>query len=185
MKKGSRLIGVFIVVCEAAFWAFVLAGLISRYLLRRPKLGVALLLMTPVVDLVLMAATVIDLRAGSTASIFHGLAAVYVGVSVAFGHRMIRRADERFAHRFAGEPLPEQPPKYGPEHARHERAGWYRHLLAWAIGSALLLVMALFVGDPATTESLLGKAALWAFILAIDFVWSFSYTLWPRRTKAL
>ena len=178
------MIGVFIVVSEVAFWAFVLGGLIARYLLRRPKLGVAFLLMTPAVDLVLMAATVIDLRAGATASIFHGLAAVYVGVSVAFGHRMIRWADERFAHRFAGGPPPEQAPKHGPEHARHERAAWYRHLLAWSIGSALLFGMSLLVGDPATTESLLYKAALWAFILAIDFVWSFSYTLWPRRVKA-
>ncbi len=178
------MIGVFIVVCEVAFWAFVLAGLVARYLLRRPKLGVALLLMTPAVDLVLMAATVIDLRAGATAGIFHGLAAVYVGVSVAFGHRMIRWADGRFAHRFAGGPPPEQPSKHGPEHARRERAAWYRHLLAWSIGSALLFGMSSFVGDPATTESLLGKAALWALVLAIDFVWSFSYTLWPHKGKA-
>lgn len=178
------MIGVFIVVCEVSFWAFVLAGLIARYLLRRPKLGVVFLLMTPAVDLVLMAATVIDLRAGATASIFHGLAAVYVGVSVAFGHQIIRWADGRFAHRFAGGPPPEQSPKYGPEHARHERSAWYRHLLAWSIGSALLFGMSLLAGEPATTQSLLGKVALWAFILAIDFVWSFSYTLWPRKVKA-
>ena len=60
----------------------------------------------------------IDLRAGATADVFHGLAAIYVGVSVAFGHRMIRWADEHFAHRFAGGPPPKRPPKHGPEHAR-------------------------------------------------------------------
>ena len=118
------MIGILIVAGEIAFWAFVLGGLVARYLLRRPRLGVALLLMTPVVDLVLVAATVIDLRAGATADFFHGLAAIYVGVSIAFGHRMIRWTDERFAHRFAGGPPPKRRPKQGPEHARREREGW-------------------------------------------------------------
>lgn len=176
------MIGVLILAGEVAFWAFVLGGLVARYLLRRPQLGVALLLMTPVVDLVLIAATVIDLRAGATAGVFHGLAAIYVGVSVAFGHRMIRWADERFAHRFDGGP-PKRPPEYGSEYARHQRAGWYRHLLAWVIGSSLLLGMDFLVGDSSTTESLSARAALWTLILVIDFVWSFSYTLWPRKAK--
>lgn len=178
------MIAALIVAGEVAFWLFVLGGLASRYLLGLPRLGVALLLMTPLVDLVLIVATVVDLRNGATANIFHGLAAIYVGVSIAFGHRMIRWADERFAHSFAGGPPPERPPKYGPEHARRERAGWYRHLLAWAIGSALLFGMVFLVGDPARTESLSARAALWALILAIDFLWSFSYTLWPRKAKA-
>ncbi len=34
--------GVFIVAAEVAFRAFVLDGLVARYLLRRPRLGVAL-----------------------------------------------------------------------------------------------------------------------------------------------
>jgi hypothetical protein len=171
------LIGAVILAGEVAFWAFVLAGLAARYLLGRPRLGVTLLLMTPVVDLVLVAATVIDLRAGATADFFHGLAAIYVGVSIAFGHRMIRWADERFAHRFAGGPPPKRPPKRGPEHARREREGWYRHLLAWAVGSALLLGMVVLVGDPHRTGSLSARAGIWTLILAVDFVWSFSYTL--------
>lgn len=93
---------------------------------------------------------------------------------------MIRRADERFAHRFAGGPPPKRPPKHGPEHARHQREGWYRHLLAFAISSALLLGMVWMVGDQTRTESLSDRAALWALILGIDFVWSFSYVLAPQ-----
>ncbi|RQX50832.1 hypothetical protein DLJ57_10885, partial [Micromonospora chalcea] len=90
-----------IVGCEVAFWVVLLAGLIARYPLRRPRLGAALLIAVPVVDLVLLAATMIDLRRGATATFAHGLAAAYLGFSVAFGHRMVRWADERFAHRFA------------------------------------------------------------------------------------
>jgi hypothetical protein len=178
------VIAALILAGEVTFWLLVLAGLASRYLLGLPRLGVALLLMTPVVDLVLIVATVIDLRAGATAGVFHGLAAIYVGVSVAFGRRMIRWADQRFAHRFAGGPPPERPPKYGPEGARREREGWYRHLLAWGIGSALMVGMVLLVGDPARTASLSTRAAGWTLLLAVDFVWSFSYTLWPRKAKA-
>lgn len=177
------MIGVFILAGEVAFWIFVLAGLVCRYLLGQKRLGVALLVMTPVVDLALIAATVIDLRTGASASFFHGLAAIYVGVSVAFGSRMINWADERFAYRFAGGPPPSRPPEHGAQQARYYRRGWYRHLLAWCIGSALLCGMALLSADPASAESLLGRAGLWAFILAIDFVWSISYTLWPTKAK--
>lgn len=178
------MIGVLILVGELTFWALVLGGLVARYPLRRPRLGAVLLLMTPVVDLALVAATVVDLRAGATAGAFHGLAAVYVGVSVAFGPRMVRWADGRFAHRFAGGPPPARPPRHGPEHARRQREGWYRHLLAFAVGGALMFGMVFLVGDPERTESLSARVALWALILGVDFAWSFSYTLRPREAKA-
>src|SRR5687767_3263233 len=95
-----------IVACEISFWALIAAGLASRYLLGRRRLGAALLVCVPVVDLVLLVATVIDLAGGAVADFGHGLAAAYIGFSVAFGHSLIRWADERFAHRFAGGPPP-------------------------------------------------------------------------------
>src|SRR5262249_37119072 len=145
------------------------------------RLGAALLVSLPVIDLLLLAATIVDLRRGATAGAAHGLAAVYIGVSVAFGPRMVAWADERFAHRFAGGPAPSRPPKSGPEHARRGRRTWLRHLLAWSVGSALLLLAIAVVGDTGRTEALLGTIGAWAAILTIDFLWSFSYTLWPRR----
>jgi hypothetical protein len=39
------------------------------------------------------------------------------------------------------------------------------------------------VGDLDRTRTLLNTAILWTFVLAIDFLISFSYTLWPRRAK--
>jgi hypothetical protein len=47
------------------------------------------------------------------------------------------------------------------------------------LGSRVLLA-----GDLERTWALLNVAALWTFVLAIDFLISFSYTLWPRRPKA-
>jgi hypothetical protein len=96
---------------------------------------------------------------------------------------MIKWADDRFAYRFAGGPAPKRPPKYGIEHARHERHMWYLHLLAWTIGSLILYGMILLVGDADRTMSLYGMIIRWGIVLLIDFIWSFSYTFWPRKEK--
>ncbi|OXL86606.1 hypothetical protein BCV73_28695 [Paenibacillus sp. SSG-1] len=177
------MIGIWIVGCEIAFWVLVLAGLSVRYLAGWKKGGAALLLMTPVVDLLLIILTIMDLRGGAEAEFMHGLAAVYIGVTIAFGHRMIHWADERFAYRFGGGAKPQKAPKYGKAHARRERQGWFRHALAWVIGSILIFLMIVVVNDPERTEALKQVPLLWAWIVGIDFVISFSYTLWPRKKK--
>ena len=173
----------FIIAAEIAFWLTLSAGLVTRYVLRRPRLGMALLVATPLVDLLLLTATTIDLRRGGEAALPHALAAVYIGVSVAWGHRMIRWADTRFAHRFAGGPSPERPPRTGPKHAARERREWIRHTVAWLTGTALLGLGVLVVGDLDRTSALVSTAMLWTLVLAIDFLISFSYTLWPRHAE--
>jgi hypothetical protein len=95
-----------IVACEIGFWVLLIAGLAARYLLRARTLSRVLLICVPLVDVVLLAATAIDLRRGGQAGFTHGLAAVYIGVSLAFGHQLISRADQRFAHRVLGGPTP-------------------------------------------------------------------------------
>jgi len=128
---------------------------------------------------VLVAATV-DLRRGGEAALPHALAAVYIGVSAAWGRRMVAWADVRFAHRFAGGPAPARRPPSGREHAARERREWLRHLVAWATGTALLGLGILSVGDLDRTVALTNVIVLWTMVLAIDFAISFSYTLWPR-----
>jgi hypothetical protein len=169
-----------IVAAEIAFWLLLLAGLAARYGLGRPRAGLVLLAATPLVDLALLAATTVDLRRGGEAALPHALAAVYIGVSVAWGRRLVAWADVRFAHRFAGGPAPVRPPRTGRAHAAHQRREWLRHLAAWATGTALLGLGVLLVGDPDRTWALLNVAALWTLVLAIDFAISFSYALWPR-----
>ncbi len=175
------MIAALIIACEIGFWLFVAAGLFCRYILKARRLGGFLLFCTILVDLLLLIATALDLRNGATATFVHGLAAVYIGVSVAFGSRMIRWADERFAYWLARGPKPAKIPKFGKEHARYERHMWYRHLLAWIIGSALILGIVWYVGDASRTKELLVTSGRWLIVLAIDFIWSFSYTLWPRK----
>ncbi|MNH94495.1 hypothetical protein D3C87_474320 [compost metagenome] len=175
------MIGWLIVGCEIAFWVFVLAGLSTRYLLKNKRLGGLLLLGTPITDLVLLAATAIDLKQGADATIYHGIAAIYLGATIAFGHSMIKWADQQFAYRFAGGQKPKKKAKGGTEHARVERQGWYKHLLAWSIGSSILAIMIIWIGDRGRTAIFELFIIRWALVLGIDFLISFSYTLWPRK----
>ncbi len=172
-----------IVVCEVLFWVVLLAGLAARYLLRRPRLGGALLVAAPLVDLILLTASVLDLRTGGTAGFAHSLAAIYLGVSVGFGHSMVKWADARFAHRYAAGPPPPAKPRHGREHAAYERRGWLRHVVAWAVGNALMGTAVLVIGDAGRTEALVQTMRLWTLVLVIDGVISLGYTLSPRKPK--
>ncbi|WP_022928940.1 hypothetical protein [Patulibacter americanus] len=162
----------FIAAAEIGFWVLVAAGLLTRYALRRRDLGMLLLAMTPLVDLALLAAVTLDLRDGATASTGHALAAVYLGVSVAFGRRFIAWADVRVAHRLAGGPPPAPKPTSGSARTRAERQTWLRHALAWAIGCGLLMGATVLVGDADRTKALTAMAGLWTVVLAIDAAFS-------------
>jgi hypothetical protein len=170
-----------IVATEIGFWVVLGTGLAARYLFHRRRLSTVLLASVPLVDLVLLIATVIDLSGGATADFKHGLAAAYIGFSVAFGHSVIRWADERFAHRFAGGPPPWRPPRSGRERARYEWRELGKAALAWAISVGLLLAAIAIVGDADRTEALLGWIARLTMILAIWSLWPITHTLWPSR----
>lgn len=173
-----------IAACEVAFWVILALGLAVRYGLRRARLGGILLLLVPVVDLVLLAVTAVDLKNGGEIGVVHGLAAVYLGVSAGFGHQIISRMDGWAAQRFDGAPAPAPKPKYGRARAIYEARQWSRHLLAWAVGCSLLGLAILFVGDATRTEVLAGIIQFWTLILGLDAIVSFSYTVAPKRSKA-
>lgn len=158
-----------ILAMEVTFWVLIAAGLVARYLLGWRRTGAVLLALSPAVDLVILTASAYDLRHGATAGIPHVLSAVYLGVSVAWGHRMIQWADVRFAHRFADGPAPEPKPE-GAARARFELAQLRRHLTAWAVGVTLLGAGVLLVGDLDRTQTMLQAAGLWTIILLVDAV---------------
>ena len=94
---------------------------------------------------------------------------------------MIRWADQRFAHRFAGGPPPWRPPKGGRARARYEWREFGKAALAWAISVGLLLAAIAIVGDAERTEALLGWIARLSGILAIWSLWPITHTLWPGK----
>jgi hypothetical protein len=163
-----------IAACEIGFWVLLAAGLTIRYLLRMPRLGMAILVAVPLVDVVLLVAGVIDIRSGGGPSFKHSLAAVFIGVSVGFGHRSLQWADGWAAHKLAGAPRPYKPRKGTREKARFERQGWYRHVLAYAVGCGVMLGLGLLSGHG--YDAVLAPAWPWTIVLVIDGIVAFSYS---------
>jgi hypothetical protein len=157
-----------IIACEVGFWVLLAAGLAVRYLLKRRRTSVVLLLCEPLLEVVLFVVTAIDLKNGAEPTWEHGLAALYIGFTVAYGHCTIRRLDGHAAHRLAGAPPPPKPPRYGMARAGHEGKIWLRTLLAAAVGDG-------------STESL--RAFQWAALRAavIHGLIALTYLIWPKK----
>ncbi|MFP5370487.1 MAG: hypothetical protein ACLGI3_07030 [Actinomycetes bacterium] len=157
-----------IVACEVGFWVFLGAGLLLRYGLRRPRAGGALLLAVPAIDLALLVLTAVDLRSGAEPDMTHGLAALYLGFSVAFGHDVVRWADVRVAHRFAGGPRPAGPPPSGTTaRVRKEWRDFGLAVLAVALSTAVLVGLAAATAPGVDDGPLLGFLPKLAFVLVI------------------
>lgn len=172
-----------IIACEVGFWIVILLGLITRYVFNRKRLGLFFLALTPVIDLILLAITANDLYNGATATTAHAIAAVYIGISIAFGKSMIQWADERFLYyvqKKGTKPIRQT----GMEYAKHSIKGTLQHLLAFIIGGGLLLAIIYFIDDPTRSEALYGTLKVWGLILGIDFIISISYFVWPRAKKS-
>ncbi|MPY57694.1 hypothetical protein [Streptomyces spongiae] len=173
-----------IVACEVAFWVLLAVGLTFRYVLRMPRAGLAVLLCEPLLEVVLFAVTAMDLRNGAEPDWKHGLAAVYIGFTVGLGHSMIKWADVRVAHRFAGGPPPVKPPKYGTARAVHEWKVAGRWILAAVVALALLQAAVWYVGGDGETESLRAWQQRMLFVIGINLLIAGNYTLFPKREPA-
>jgi len=179
------LLYVLIVACEVAFWLVLLLALVSRYLLRRERASRVLIWSLPAIDVLLLAFTALDLQAGAPPSFAHGLAAAYVGFTIAFGSLAVRWADRHFAHRFAGGPPPPGSPESRWLAVRFELGLWLRSLLAWAITLALLGVLITVLDNEAVTETL-GRWDRIAFVSVVLWfvfgpVWSLLFFRQPAK----
>jgi len=170
-----------IIACEVGFWVAVLGGLALRYLAGLRRAGAVVLALAPVVDAVLLAVTALDLARGGRADWMHGLAALYIGISLAYGRRMVGWADARFAHWRQGRTLPARATGWA-----YTRACWAdvaRTLLAVVIAGAVVGVFLLAFGTGPRTEALVGWLPVLGVVLGIELLWALSYTLWPRRGR--
>lgn len=169
-----------IIVCEVGFWVLLAAGLALRYLAGMRRTGAAVLLLEPLLELVLLTVTAIDLKNGATADWKHGLAAVYIGYTVAYGHYTIKWVDGHVAHRFAGGPRPVKPPRYGLARARHEGKLWLRTVLMAVVASTLLQCAIWYVGD-GDIGSLRSWQAVTLRTVVLHGVIALTYLLWPKK----
>ena len=154
MPLDSAALYLLIVGCEVAFWLLLLLSLAVRYVYRREVLSRRLMLSLPLVDVLLLVFTALDLRSGTTATFAHGLAAAYVGFTVAFGSVAVGWADAHFFHRFAGGPTPRKAPASGWEGVRFELKLWLRCILACAITVVLIDALIVIVANESATEPL-------------------------------
>ncbi|MGW1891101.1 hypothetical protein ACWCP6_12720 [Streptomyces sp. NPDC002004] len=173
-----------IVACEVGFWVLLAAGLAVRYLLKLRRTSVALLLCEPLLEVVLLAVTAIDLKNGAEPDWEHGLAAVYIGFTVGFGHSTIAWLDAHAAHRLGGGPRPPGPPRYGIARARHEGRLWLRTVLAAAVACALLEIAVRYVGDPGAVGPLRSWQAVALRAAGIHGVIALTYLIWPKKAPA-
>lgn len=167
--------------CEVGFWVLLGAGLVTRYLLRARRISAVLLLAVPALDVALVAASLLDVAGGSLPGLAHGLAAVYLGFTVAFGHSMIRWADARFAHRFAGGPPPPRPPRYGAAKVAHEWREWGKAALAWAVTISVMLLTAAVAGTGIPAPLDWSADPMWSCgmrISVITLVWLIGWPVW-------
>jgi hypothetical protein len=153
MSSQSLVLYLLIVGCEVAFWLVLLLSLVARYLLHREALSRWLLLSLPIIDMLLIVFTALDLRAGTTATVAHGLAAVYVGFTIAFGSIAVRWADTHFAYRFATGPAPPKSPTEWKA-VRLDLELWVRCIGAWVIAFTLIEALVFLVGNDAVTDPL-------------------------------
>ena len=180
-----------IIACEIGFWVFLAAGLLARYGLRRPRLGAALLVCVPIVDLALLVLTGVDLRRGSEPETAHALAAVYLGFSVAFGHGIIHATDVRVAHRLAGGPAPAPaPPRGTPARLRKEWHSFGLALLAASITTVVLVGLVWLAGPAVESGPLLDVLPAIAIVLAVWFAtgplweWAHGLVAPPQKSSA-
>jgi len=160
----------FIIACEVGFWIVVVAGLLVRYRLRRPRAGAAVLWSVVALDLALLIAVGVDLHGGASVNNIHTIAGLYLGGSIAFGPRMVRWADVRFAYHFAGGPPPVKAPKTGAAAVRYEWVLFGQWLIAALITAAAIMVLALTVADAAQRTGLYGGFAAIGVVTVIWFV---------------
>ncbi|MCX4674230.1 hypothetical protein OG413_02670 [Streptomyces sp. NBC_01433] len=175
------MIVMLIVLCEVAFWVLLAAGLALRYLAKKPRLGAAVLLCEPLLEVVLLVVTAIDLKNGAAPDWKHGLAAVYIGFTVGLGHSTIKWVDARVAHRFAGGPPPVKPPKYGMARAVHEWRTAARWTIAAATALALLQAAIWYVGGAGDISTLRGWQQTMLWVIGINLIIAVSYTAFPKQ----
>lgn len=179
----SPVLVTLIIVCEAGFWVLLTGGLALRYLAKKPRLGAAVLLCEPLLELVLFVVTALDLRAGAEPDGKHGLAALYIGFTAAYGHYTVKWLDGHAAYRLGGGPKPAGA-GYGKARAVHEWKLVARTVLAAAVAIALLQAAIWYVGGSGDTAPL----RAWQFtalrVTGIHALIAATYTVWPKRAPA-
>lgn len=166
-----------IIAAEVAFWMILFGGLALRYVVRVRRLSSFMLAAVPLVDLALLVLIAVDVMRGAQPTRPHAFAALYLGITIAFGHYIIQSTDAWFRHRFAVGPEPFKAPKGSVAEVRALWHEWFRVVLAGVIGATCLLAMIALEGwhlptsiDDAATHPYWATLLLLPIITAVWFL---------------
>lgn len=175
----------FIIACEIGFWIVLFLGLFIRYILKFPRAGKALLFCVPLLDLILLSATAIDLHNGAVAEFAHGLAAVYLGFTLVYGSGVIQWLDQYTAYKFASGEKMQETALHGWGHAKNEWKQWLKGVIAGALAAILLLGAIQFVNQAERTLLLYDwfHYIFW-FLMVWMVCWPLWYTVFPKKSKS-
>ncbi|MFI9045733.1 hypothetical protein [Streptomyces sp. NPDC053427] len=165
------------------FWIFLVGGLAARYAAGWRILGGALLLCVPLIDVVLLGATVLSIQDGAEPTVWHGLSAAYLGITVVYGHRTVRWADAKFARRFGGAAAARRPELYGRAAVVDAWKSWLRFLLAYAISVGLIFGLVMLVGTLDEGAPLLVWLNPLTKVLIYSVIWPIAITIWPGKAS--
>ncbi|GGB02495.1 hypothetical protein ERX37_00580 [Macrococcus hajekii] len=172
-----------IVAAEMGFWLLILLGLYFRYKLHKPKLSLVFFIMAPIVDVLLLIATALDIKRGGTVGLAHALSAIYIGFSVGFGRNLIAKADVMYREYILKENVPSEK-LYGKEHRKKYFEGTIRHLITYLVGAGLMYAFIVYVGDADKTRLFSMIIKGWTVILVIDILINLSYVIHPKKRKS-
>lgn len=152
-----------IIAAELLIWVCISLIIFSRYKLKNKPLSVFFFIWMIIINIILLILTAVDLKSGSTVTFAHGLAAIYIGISIAFGSQMIGYADRMYQNYFLKEHTPiEKPTK------RQKLMTTLRHFLAYIIGAGLLYIMIQYIGNEQATGKLQWFIKIWTIVIAVD-----------------
>ncbi|HLS67419.1 MAG TPA: hypothetical protein VK029_10565 [Pseudogracilibacillus sp.] len=200
------------IAVEVVFWLSIALFIILRYLLGWKKISIWILplfIASVIADLLL---GWVDYKQTGEFSTFQLIVLIFVVYAITSGYTDFRRLDAWIQQKIAkwkGLPEPDVsaklPPKYGKEHARYERRGWYLHVLTFV----LFLIIFYFLtgtddafkwddlmngqfysdwwnnkgygiyGDPILNQ----LTKVWFLVIIIDGIISLSYTFSPNKEK--
>lgn len=132
-----------IAILEVLFWVFLFGGLLIRYTLGWRKVSAALLILTPFTDFLQLILALFDVMNGGYPTFLHGMAAFYIGFSIAGGQQVVHAMDARFAGRFGKAPKPKakKKPKTPAQKLAEARKDWQRCAMAGAVALAMLFTL--------------------------------------------